>query len=117
MAELPDLGYYSVITYAADVDQTAEFYGRLGFMSAGFNIPGEARTVVQGHNLIAFFDFYEKLDLNFRGPDIPVLATELKALGFEIEIANGSTLTWDEDRKAYGHQLPDNDVARSVRDK
>ena len=117
MVELPDLGYYSVITYAANVDETAECYRRLGFEYAGFNIPGESRTVVQGHNLIAFFDFYEKLDLNFRGPDIPVLATELRALGFEVVIANGSTLTWDEGRKAYAHQLPNNDVARGIRDK
>lgn len=117
MAELPDLGYYSVITYAADVDLTAEYYRGLGFDYAGFNIPGESRTVVQGHNLIAFFDFYEKLDLNFRGPDIPLLATELAALGFEIVVANGSTLAWDDDQKAYGHQLPDNDIARGVREK
>ena len=47
MVELPDLGYYSVITYAANVDETAECYRRLGFEYAGFNIPGESRTVVQ----------------------------------------------------------------------
>ena len=117
MAVLPDLGYYSVITHAADVDKTAGFYCGLGFDIAGFNIPGQLRTVVQGHNLIAFFDFYEKLDLNFRGPDIPVLASELTALGFEIAVAHGSTLAWDEDKMIYAHQLPDNDVARGIREK
>ena len=47
MVELPDLGYYSVVTCAANVDETAECYRRLGFEYAGFNIPGESRTVVQ----------------------------------------------------------------------
>lgn len=93
-----DLGYYAICLESDDVEKSAAFYSGLGFEVTGFNVPKEARTLVQGHNQLAFFGFYEKPNVNFRGPDIPSLATKLKGRGFEIV---SSDLVWDQERKCF----------------
>ncbi|MBT5874613.1 MAG: VOC family protein [Candidatus Latescibacteria bacterium] len=93
-----DLGYYVICLESDDVEKSAAFYRRLGFEVTGFNVPNEVRTLVQGHNQLAFFGFYQKPNVNFRGPDIPSLATELKGRGFEIVSCD---LEWDQERKCF----------------
>jgi catechol 2,3-dioxygenase-like lactoylglutathione lyase family enzyme len=104
-----DLGYYVLCLESGDVDGSTAFYESLGFKSTGFNVPGDSRTVVQGRNQLAFFDFYEYRNVNFRGPDIPKLATELALQGFKIE----TNMVWDETRQEFRHQVADKDKAKA----
>jgi len=80
-----DLGYYVFCLPSGDVEASASFYSRLGFVATGFSVPGEARALVHGKNQMAFLGFYKRPNVNFRGPDIPKLASELRTRGFEIK--------------------------------
>ena len=74
-----DLGQICLCVNAADVDETAAFYERLGFRSTGLDAPKIRRSVTHGSTILTFMSFLERPLSNYRGASIHALITELAA--------------------------------------
>lgn len=109
MAEPIDLGRITLCLNAADVDETATFYERLGFRATGVDAPGLRRTLIQGRTVLTFMSFLRRPLVNFRGASIHALVTKLAKRGFQIVDHNlpdpELQLMLDDD----GEPLPDNE--------
>ncbi|MGE4607665.1 MAG: VOC family protein [Myxococcota bacterium] len=107
MSRPVDLGQICLCVNAADVDETAAFYERLGFRSTGLDAPKIRRSVAHGSTILTFMSFLERPLINYRGASIHALITELAARGFEILNLDQSAqlLMLDEN----GEPLPDNE--------
>ena len=108
MSQPIDLGRTCLCLKAADVDDTAAFYEKLGFRSTGEDAPKQRRSLIQGATILTFMSFLKANLINYRGASIHAVETELKARGITILGHNTGPeleLMLDDD----GNPLPDNE--------
>jgi catechol 2,3-dioxygenase-like lactoylglutathione lyase family enzyme len=82
MSAALELGYPVLDVATCHTKRVVAFYKRLGFENNG---PLGPHAVLQGGNRIVFMDFLEGQHINFRGPNIPELASRLTERGLKLE--------------------------------
>lgn len=105
-----DLGNPFMCIQSTRLDETADFYRKLGFSLRPDNRPQPtARALRQGPTNLGFLSFVKANSINYRGASVHALVTDLTARGIECHGHNAGVrpvLFQDDD----GNPLPDNEA-------
>lgn len=103
------LGFFSVCLRAPQLEETVDFYKKLGFNSVGEDAPGLRISLEHGSQSLTFMSFLQDNLINFRGAHIHRLKECMKHAGIPLtlfeEFKSEERLMLDEE----GNPLPNNE--------